>query len=111
MENINLAKTIKLENLSEFFEYHKNLDYEICLGDSTIDEIYLKIQKEQSTKSPKNNVKVFKFNPSEQIFEYSKSYTNYVFKISDNFDNFISLLKDFIEKLKKYINSTKKSNV
>lgn len=94
MENLTSITSFKLENLSEFFEYHKNLDYKICLGDSTIDEIYLKIQ------SPNNNVKVFKFNPSEQIFEYSKSYTNYVFKISDNFDNFKSLLKDFIEKLK-----------
>lgn len=97
MENLKTITSFKLENLSEFFEYHKNLNYKICLGDSTIDEIYLKIQ---SPKSSDSNVKVFKFDPSEQIFEYSKSYTNYVFKISDNFDNFKSLLKDFIEKLK-----------
>ena len=96
MENITTIDSIRLDQLSEYFNYIKNLGYKVLIGVSTVDDIYLRI--EFSDDKPK----VFKFNSSEQIFEYSRAYTHYVFNRIYHFDksdSFNFFLKDFIEEL------------
>lgn len=96
MENITTIDSIRLDQLSEYFNYIKNLGYKVLIGVSTVDDIYLRI--EFSDDKPK----VFKFNSSEQIFEYSRAYTHYVFNLIYHFDksdSFNFFLKDFIEEL------------
>lgn len=98
IDSIDSIYQMKLENLGEHFEYLKNLGYNIFIGVSTIDDIYLSIQLPQPTQLT-DKIKVFQFNPSKQIFEYAKTYNKYTLNKLVKLDNFNLFLKHFIENL------------
>lgn len=58
IDSIDSIYQMKLENLGEHFEYLKNLGYNIFIGVSTIDDIYLSIQLPQPTQLT-DKIKVF----------------------------------------------------
>ena len=94
METIDIKKTksIKLEHLSDYFNKFKNLDYKITLSSSTLDNVYLIIQKTRLKK-------IFVYNTKTETFELRENYIDYSFYNLEPIEEFKLLLNSLINKL------------
>ena len=94
METIDIknTKSIKLEHLSDYFNKFKNLDYKITLSSSTLDNVYLIIQKTRLKK-------IFAYNTKTETFELRENYIDYSFYNLEPIEGFKLLLNSLINKL------------